>query len=188
MKPLARKQNASLDQFLVVIAHGGQQLLARHLAGLRRLAPLDDEMTFMRMSPSVRCSAPTPATPRKLCLLFEDARPMAFPTPESRRPILALPRELPIMGEPQDVWRIVVAAREALAAPPYPKLLLFGKPGALVTPAFAESFAATLKGCRVNLGPGLHCLQKDRPSAIGHAISGWIARIETAGRGELRAA
>lgn len=62
------------------------------------------------------------------------------------------------------------------------------EPGALVTPAFAEGFAATLKGCRVNLGPGLHYLQKDHPSAIGHAISGWIAGIETARRGELHAA
>lgn len=118
-----------------------------------------------------------------------DAYRAPFPTAESRRPILALPRELPIMGEPEDVWRMLMAAHQALAASTYPKLLLFGEPGALVTPAFAESFAATLKGCRaLNLGPGLHYLQEDHASAIGHAISGWIAGIETARRGELRAA
>lgn len=118
-----------------------------------------------------------------------DAYRAPFATAESRRPILALPRELPIMGEPEDVWRTLAAAHQALAASTYPKLLLFGEPGALVTPAFAKSFAATLKGCRaLNLGPGLHYLQEDHASTIGHAISGWIAGIETAGRGELHAA
>lgn len=118
-----------------------------------------------------------------------DAYRAPFPTAESRRPILALPRELPIMGEPEDVWRTLAAAHQALAVSTYPKLLLFGEPGAVVTPAFAESFAVTLEGCRaLNLGPGLHYLQEDQPYSIGHAISGWIAGIETAARAELRAA
>src|SRR5439155_27363511 len=61
-----------------------------------------------------------------------------FPTRESRRPILALPRQLPIAGEPADVHRAMATAHAALAASTYPKLLFVGEPGALVSPHFAD--------------------------------------------------
>lgn len=102
-----------------------------------------------------------------------------FPTPESRRPILALPRELPIAGEPRDVDEMLGAAHAALKTADYPKLLFVGEPGALVSPAFAEQFAASLRHCAVvHLGPGRHYLQEDHPDAIGRSIAGWIAGIE----------
>jgi haloalkane dehalogenase len=87
-----------------------------------------------------------------------------FPTPESRRPILTLPRELPISGEPADVHE-----------------MLSGNPGALVSPSFAENFAASLKHCAVvQLGEGRHYLQEDHPEAIGRSIAVWVAGIEAA--------
>ncbi len=102
-----------------------------------------------------------------------------FTTPESRRPILALPRDLPIEGEPADVHAALEEAHRALAAASYPKLLFSGEPGALVSPQFAESFAASLKHCAlVKLGPGLHYLQEDHADAIGRSVAGWIAGIE----------
>ena len=102
-----------------------------------------------------------------------------FPTPETRRPTLALPRELPISGEPADVWDLVEKAHAALAASTYPKLLFVGAPGALVSPAFAREFAGTLHHCAVvPLGGGLHFLQEDHPEAIGRSVAGWIAGIE----------
>lgn len=102
-----------------------------------------------------------------------------FPTPESRRPVLALPRELPIAGEPADVYAALESAHAALAASFYPKLLFSGEPGALVAPEFAETFAASLKHCaHVRLGAGLHFLQEDHPEAIGRSVAGWIAGIE----------
>ncbi|MGX4774529.1 haloalkane dehalogenase [Bradyrhizobium guangdongense] len=102
-----------------------------------------------------------------------------FPTPESRRPVLALPRELPIAGEPADVCAKLQSAHAALAASSYPKLLFSGAPGAIVSPAYAEAFAASLKHCaHVHLGPGLHFLQEDHPEAIGRSVAGWIAGIE----------
>jgi len=105
-----------------------------------------------------------------------------FPTPESRKPVLALPRELPIAGEPQDVYALLEAAHAALKTAQYPKLLFTGEPGAIVSPAFAAEFAASLTHCSVvHLGPGLHHLQEDHPEAIGRALTGWIAGIE-AGR------
>ncbi|TMJ47588.1 MAG: haloalkane dehalogenase [Alphaproteobacteria bacterium] len=111
-----------------------------------------------------------------------------FPTPESRRPMLALPRELPIEGEPADVYEALRSAHAALAASTYPKLLFVGEPGTLVSTAFAERFAASQKNCTlVRLGPGRHYLQEDHPEAIGRSVAGWIAGIEavTSGRVEV---
>ena len=102
-----------------------------------------------------------------------------FPAPESRRPVLTFPRELPIAGEPADVYAALQSAHAALAASSYPKLLFAGEPGALVAPEFAERFAASLKHCAlVRLGAGLHFLQEDHPEAIGRSVAGWIAGIE----------
>lgn len=102
-----------------------------------------------------------------------------FPTPDSRRPVLALPRELPIAGEPADVYEALRSAHASLKASAYPKLLFAGEPGAIVAPEFAETFAASLKHCAlVRLGPGLHYLQEDHPDAIGRSVAGWIAGIE----------
>lgn len=104
-----------------------------------------------------------------------------FPTPESRRPILALPRQLPIAGEPADVHLALTMARTALAASRYPKLLFVGEPGALVSLAFARKFAAGLRNISViQLGAGLHYLQEDHPEAIGRSVAAWIAGIEAA--------
>ncbi len=104
-----------------------------------------------------------------------------FPTPRSRLPIWRLPNELPIAGEPADVCCAMEHARAALNASEYPKLLFVGKPGALISPTFAESFAAGLKNCRVvHLGPGAHYLQEDHPEAIGRAVAAWIVENEPA--------
>jgi haloalkane dehalogenase len=104
-----------------------------------------------------------------------------FPTPQSRWPIWRLPNELPIAGKPADVHAILERAHAALASSRYPKLLFAGDPGALVSPAFAESFAAGLYDCRlVQLGAGAHFLQEDHPETIGRSIATWIAEIERA--------
>lgn len=106
-----------------------------------------------------------------------------FPTPESRRPIWRLANELPIAGEPADVYRLIEDTHAALEASTYPKLLFVGEPGALVSPASAKEFAASLKNCSVvSVGPGRHYLQEDHPTEIGYAVAGWIAGSEAAAR------
>jgi haloalkane dehalogenase len=102
-----------------------------------------------------------------------------FPTPHSRRPIWRFPNELPIAGEPADVYALLERAYAALGASRYPKLLFVGDPGALVSPAFADRFAATLHDCRVvRLGAGAHYLQEDHPETIGRSIASWIDTVE----------
>lgn len=104
-----------------------------------------------------------------------------FPTSESRRPMLSLPRDLPIEGEPADVHHALESALSALAAASYPKLLFVGEPGTLISPAYADNLAAKLRHIAVvRLGPGRHNLQEDHPEAIGRSVAGWIAGIEAA--------
>jgi len=95
--------------------------------------------------------------------------------------MLVLPRELPIEGEPADVNQALTSAHAALAASTYPKLLFTAEPGALVSPAYATEFAASLKAIAVvPLGTGRHFLQEDHPDAVGRTVAGWIACIEAA--------
>jgi haloalkane dehalogenase len=109
-----------------------------------------------------------------------------FPTPASRKPILQFPRELPIAGEPRDVYATIEQDHAALRTSEYPKLMFCGDPGALISPALAEAYAARLRNCRlIKLGAGAHYLQEDHPDAIGRALSDWIANID--GRAARRA-
>ena len=102
-----------------------------------------------------------------------------FTTPESRRPTWKFPNELPIAGEPADVYSTMESAHRALAQSSYSKLLFVGDPGALTSPAFAESFAKGLKNCRlVRLSSGIHFLQEDHPDVIGANIKEWIMELE----------
>ena len=102
-----------------------------------------------------------------------------FPTRQSRLPTWRFPNELPIEGEPADVYATMESAHGALARSTYPKLLFAADPGALVSPAQAEEFAAKLTNCRlVKLGNGVHFLQEDHPATIGREVAAFIAEIE----------
>jgi haloalkane dehalogenase len=113
-----------------------------------------------------------------------------FLDPQSRRPMLALPRDLPIEGEPADVHLALSSALSAMEGSTYPKLLFVGEPGTLVSPAYAAAFAARQRHISVvPLGGARHNLQEDHPDAIGCSVAGWIAGIEAAtARRRLQAA
>jgi haloalkane dehalogenase len=118
------------------------------------------------------------ATARKLTDEEMSVYRAPFPTPESRRPTWRFPNELPIAGEPADVYSALEKAHRSLAESSYPKLLFVGNPGALIPPAFAESFTKGLKNCRlVQLRSGLHYLQEDHPDVIGASIKEWLVEV-----------
>lgn len=101
-----------------------------------------------------------------------------FLTRESRIPTWRFPNELPIAGEPADVYSVIQDAHYALTKSHYPKLLFVGNPGALISPSFAGNFAKELKNCRVvQLSSGLHYLPEDHPKAIGFAVQGWLTGL-----------
>src|SRR6266567_979051 len=78
------------------------------------------------------------ATVRKLTEEEMSVYRAPFPTPESRRPTWRFPNEIPIAGEPTDVYSSLERAHEALTQSTYPKLIFAGDPGAIVSPALAE--------------------------------------------------
>jgi haloalkane dehalogenase len=118
------------------------------------------------------------ATVRKLTDEEMSVYRAPFPTPESRRPTWRFPNELPIAGEPADVYSTLEKAHRVLAQSSYPKLLFVGNPGALVSPAFAESFVKVVKNCRVvQLSSGIHYLQEDHADVIGANIKEWLVEL-----------
>lgn len=52
---------------------------------------------------------------------------------ESRRPTLTWPREIPIDGQPADVYEIVAANARFMASSAVPKLFINGDPGSVIT-------------------------------------------------------
>ncbi|CAD5278944.1 Haloalkane dehalogenase [Bosea sp. 62] len=140
---------------------------------------LDDNIFIERILPG---SVLRQMAPEEL-----EAYRQPFPTPASRRPILSLPRDLPIAGEPADVFTISTADHAALRASTYPKLLFSGDPGALISPEQARESAAGLSHCRlVELSPGAHYLQEDHPIAIGDAVRDWLIEIGVAQAPDIR--
>ncbi|WP_374582292.1 haloalkane dehalogenase [Pseudoduganella sp.] len=104
-----------------------------------------------------------------------DAYRAPFPTPESRKPMLAFPRMMPIAGEPAEVYGLLERNEEIMATAQYPKLILFSPDGVLTPRPVAERYAARFANCRlVELGEGTHNLQEDHPHAIGRAIASWL--------------
>jgi haloalkane dehalogenase len=103
-----------------------------------------------------------------------------YPTRESRLPLLAWPRSLPLGGEPADVVAIVRAYDDWLAATPgVPKLLLVFDPGpgTMIGPELAAWCQANIAGLEVaHCGHAGHHAPEDQPAAIAEAITAWAGK------------
>ncbi len=101
-----------------------------------------------------------------------------FPTPESRKPTLVWPRQIPIAGTPADTAAVITANGEWLYSTDMPKLMLHVAPGALMPPPIVDYVKANASNLEdVFLGPGVHFIQEDHPEAIGRALRDWIDRL-----------
>jgi haloalkane dehalogenase len=116
-----------------------------------------------------------------------DAYRKPYPTPESRRPLLAWPRAMPLGGEPADVVARVEAYDRWLAASTdVPKLLLTFNPG----PGMMIG-AEMATWCRGNIaaldvvacGPAGHHAPEDQPATIAAAIIAWADRHNLRSKG-----
>lgn len=95
--------------------------------------------------------------------------------PEHRLPLWRWPSELPIAGQPADVFAIVDTYSTWLQRSPLPKLLLHADPGAIMTEPIRRWCEDTLKNLTsVSVGPGIHFIQEDNPDGIGQAIAAWF--------------
>lgn len=103
-----------------------------------------------------------------------------YPTRESRRPLLAWPRAMPLDGEPADVVARVAAYDDWLATSvAVPKLLLTfdSSPTLMIGPDLAAWCAANIASLEtVPCGPAAHLAPEDQPEAIAAAIVGWAER------------
>ncbi|WP_214402346.1 haloalkane dehalogenase [Pseudonocardia lacus] len=103
-----------------------------------------------------------------------------YPTPRSRRPLLAWARSMPVDGDPPDVHARVEAYDKWLAtSPDVPKLLLTfsGHPTLMVGPRAVEWCRANIAGLDVvDGGVAGHVAPEDRPAEIAAAIDAWVAR------------
>jgi len=103
-----------------------------------------------------------------------------YPTPQSRRPLLAWPRAMPLDGSPADVVARVAAYDTWLAASPeVPKLLLTfdGSPTLMVGPAEVAWCRTHVAALDVqHCGAAGHLAPEDRPDEIAAAVTAWAQR------------
>lgn len=99
----------------------------------------------------------------------------AFPTPESRQPLLDMSRSLPIGGEPADVVAAYTAASEWWTETELPKLVIYAEPGRLFPINLVEwTQANTANVTATSIGPGLHTVQEESPQEFATALDDWL--------------
>ena len=107
-----------------------------------------------------------------------DAYRAPYPTPETRRPLLVWPLEVPIEGEPANVVEVVKNYSDWLQRSHVPKLHVYVEPGVLNSRDMVQQLAAIFPNYEsAFVGEGLHFIQEDAPEAIGLAIAHWLARL-----------
>lgn len=103
-----------------------------------------------------------------------------YPDRESRRPLLAWPRALPIDGKPADVVERIEAYDNWLAeSAGVPKLLLTFDPGpsTMIGPEMTDWCQKHIADLEVEAcGPAGHHAPEDQPEAIATAIAAWADR------------
>jgi haloalkane dehalogenase len=103
-----------------------------------------------------------------------------FPTPESRRPILAWARQMPLGGEPAELIPRIEGYDEWLASSTgTPKLLMTfeGSPTLSISAEMARWCEKNIAALDVvACGEAGHHAQEDRPKEIAAEISAWLDR------------
>jgi haloalkane dehalogenase len=103
-----------------------------------------------------------------------------YPTRESRRPLLAWARQMPLGGEPADLVKRIESYDTWLATSPgVPKLLMTfaGSPTLLISETMADWCASHIASLEiVACGQAGHHAPEDRPAEIAAAVSDWADR------------
>ena len=101
-----------------------------------------------------------------------------YPTARSRRPLRQWPCEIPIEGEPKDVYDIVDGYSKWMGKTDTPMILFYGTPGGTIQKNGLEWCQNTIKNLDVvDIGPGIHFLQEDNPHLIGEVLANWFRRL-----------
>ena len=106
-----------------------------------------------------------------------------FPTPQSRKPVLVWPNEIPIEGVPARNVAVMEEIGAWLATSEQPKLYLYASPGLIVSPEVAEFVPQVMNNAQTRfVGAGIHYIQEDQPETIGRNLSDWLRDV-VAGEG-----
>jgi len=96
---------------------------------------------------------------------------------ESRRPILALVRSIPVAGEPADVVDIMDAGRAWLESSDLPTLFVSVEPGTMM-PGDRDFVRSWKNVTEVSVSGG-HMVTEDSPDKVGLAIAKWLRETGT---------
>lgn len=137
------------------------------------------EEMILQKNMFVEVVLPHIGTVRELTEAERAAYRAPYPTPESRKPTLVWPRQMPIAGEPADTTKIVIENGAWLKDTDLPKLYFYADPGALNTSSVVAYFQNNLKNIETRyVGVGVHFLQEDHPHEIGRGIADWLRRLK----------
>jgi haloalkane dehalogenase len=101
-----------------------------------------------------------------------------FRLPSSREPVWRWPNEIPVAGEPADVFEAVTSYNQKLQQSKLPKLLFYATPGFFFGAPMVQWTKENLKNLKaVDIGPGIHWLQEDNPHLIGSELANWYQGI-----------
>lgn len=143
----------------------------------RRFRSPEGEQLILRENMFIEFNLPFGA--ESLTPADHDAYRAPFPTPESRRPMLMFPREIPFDGEPADVATIMDDyGRAMVSTPQIPKLLMAVENGVGMGSDDAIDWATSTFANidTVGIGPAGHHAPEDQPDAIGEALARWLRR------------
>lgn len=99
-----------------------------------------------------------------------------YPTPRSRRPLLAWTRSIPVAGDPAEVADRMAKNWTFLCQSEIPKLAMIAEPGAVVTPAHVTRWRDSLPALTIrSIGAASHFAPLDQPKAIAIEVSRWDA-------------
>jgi len=101
-----------------------------------------------------------------------------FKTIQSRKPVRQWPCEIPISGQPSDVYEMMSNYSQKLQESELPKLLFFANPGAIINSPDVDWCKEHLKNLElVDIGEGIHYVQEDNPHLIGKELARWYQNL-----------
>jgi haloalkane dehalogenase len=98
---------------------------------------------------------------------------------EDRRPMLSWPRQVPIDGEPADVFEVVQECADWLSRSPVPKLFVNTEPGSVLVGRSRE-FCRTWPNQTEVTVRGRHLAPEDSPDQLGTAIADFVRTVRAA--------
>jgi len=115
---------------------------------------------------------------RKLSKKEKEIYAAPYTTIASRNPLAAWPKDVPIAGSPEFVYKKISTYVKWLTTTEIPKLCLYVEPGIAIKKEDAEWIKENMSNIQmVFLGEGLHFIQEDYPHEIGTEIAKWYKGI-----------